>query len=450
MAPTPWNDLIPHPSTLNQTAVDLRHTFPVNPAARSSRERQESPVRPLVGLPDLPHCRQGCPVKTSPFLCLCLTLAISTICQAESTRPRQSLFEQALHEESDGFTYRGQSPGPVLLPPLDSTTVFQQPPYDPNTQMMSPNVNGGVPYDPSYPAPVPYDPWSNGDGSGGYPYGPPPGTCGLNGPQPYRFNTWTNRVDGFYMADAGTNHPNLGDFGMSGVDMSTDRPIPIAGNWVLTPTLDYGGRFLSGPNGGLTNSHLPADLHRFGLGVKLSSPMTYGWGIEASIEPWIASDLDGSLTSKAWLFDGQIAALWQMSPQLMWIFGVSYWDRVDSIILPYGGVVWTPNEFWEFRLVFPKPRITAFIGAPLGIPTWAYASAEYHVEAYEVNSLAAGKSDLVQFSDWRAMGGLRWETPRVTSFIEAGYVFDRKVKFDKFGGAFKVDSGFMTRVGVRF
>ena len=72
------------------------------------------------------------------------------------------------------------------------------------------------------------------------------------------------------------------------------------------------------------------------------------------------------------------------------------------------------------------------------------------MEAYEVNSLAAGKSDLVQFSDWRAMGGLRWETPHMTTFVEAGYVFDRKVKFDKFGGAFKVDSGFMTRVGVRF
>ncbi len=397
-------------------------------------------------------------MKTSLFLCLSTILAVPTIGRAESAPVPSagfghSIFEQALLEEPDGLIIRAQSPGPVLLPPIDSTTVFQQPPYNPDAPLMDPNVSGGVPYDPNYPAPVPYDPWSAGGGSNAYPNGSQPGTFGLNGPQPYRFNAWTERLDVFYMADAGTNHPvagSLGNFNMFGVDFNKDCPIPIAGNWVLTPSLDYGGRFLSGPNGTLTNSHLPGDLHRFGLGVKLASPMTYGWGVEASVEPWLATDFDGAPTSKAWMLDAHAAALWQWSPQLMWIFGVSYWDRVDNIILPYGGVVWTPNEFWEFRLVFPKPRVTAFLGAPLGVPTWAYVSAEYHVEAYEVNSLAGGQNDQVQFSDWRAMGGLRWETPRVTSFIEAGYVFDRKVKFDRFGGNFNIDSGFMTRVGLRF
>ena len=337
------------------------------------------------------------------------------------------------------------------MAPLDSTTVYQQPSNAPGSVLMDSNVSGGVPYDPTYPAAVPYDPWSTGGGSGVYPNGTQPGIYGLNGPQPYRFNAWTERFDAFYMANAGTSSPNLGNFGMSGIDLNKDCPIPLSNNWVFTPGLDYGGRFLSGPNGGPKNSHLPGNMHRFGLGLKLATPLTYGWGLEGSIEPWIASDLQGKLTSKAYLFDGQLAALWQVSPQIMWIFGVSYWDRVDKIILPYGGLVWTPNEFWEFRLVFPKPRVTAFIGAPLGVPTWAYASGEYHVEAYEVNSLAgATRNDLVQFSDIRAMGGLRWETPRVTSFVEAGYVFDRKVKFGRHGGDFDINSGFMTRVGLRF
>ena len=394
-------------------------------------------------------------MKTSLFLCLSGLLAVPTLCLAGSPRFKPaalqpSAFEQALHEESDGVTIRAQSPGPVLLPPIDSTTVFQQPPLDSNAPLYDPNGGGAAPGIPAYPAPVPYDPWSAGGGSNTYPYGTTPGVFGLNGPQPYRFNSWTERLDAFYMSTAGTSRPTTGNFGMWGVDFNKDFPVPVAGNWVFTPSLDYGGRFLTGPLGGPTNSSLPGSLHRFGLGLKLATPMTYGWGFEASIEPWLATDFDRAPTRNGFLLDAHAAALWQWSPQLMWIFGVSYWDRVDNIILPYGGLVWTPNEFWEFRLVFPKPRITAFIGAPLGVPTWAYASGEYHVEAYEVNSLAGGQNDRVQFSDWRLMGGLRWETPRVTSFVEAGYVFDRQVKFGTNGGNFNIDPGFMTRIGVRF
>ena len=360
-----------------------------------------------------------------------------------------SAFEQALLDGSEDLVLRGQSPGPVLLPPDGSYTVNQQPMIDPNSVLMDPNVNAGVPFNQAYPAPVPYDPWSNG-GVGAYPGAGVPSAIGLTGPQPYRFNSWTERLDAFWMAGAGTSDPAIGDFDLWGVDFNKDYPIQIGGSWVLTPSMEYGGRFMEGPQGGLTNSHMPGSMHRFGLGVKLASPMVYGWAIEGSFNPWLATDFGGGPTSDAFMFDGQAAALWQWSPQLMWVMGISYWDRVDGIVLPYGGLVWNPNDFWEFRLTFPKPRVTAFIGAPLGVPTWLYASGEYHVEAYEVNSLAGKQNDLVQMSDWRVMGGLRWETPRLTTFVEAGYIFDRKVKFDKFGGDFKVDSGFMTRVGVRF
>ncbi len=389
-------------------------------------------------------------MKNTLFLCLFAVLASPATVQAESVVFQPSAFAQALQADSERLTIRAQSPGPVLMPPVDTTTVFQPAPYDPNAPFMDPGVGGGQPYNPAYPAPVPYDPLSTDIGSSVYPFGTTPGAFGLNGPQPYRFNSWSERFDAFYMSSAGTNHPAIGDFNMWGVDFNKDFPIPIAGNWVFTTTMDYGGRFLEGPRGNLTNSHLPGDLHRLGLGFKLASPMTYGWGFEVSVEPWLATDFGAPPSSKAFLFDGQIAALWQMSPQLMWVFGVSYWDRVDSIVLPYGGLVWTPNDYWEFRLVFPKPRVTAFIGAPMGIPTWLYATGEYHVEAYEVNSLNAGQKDRVQFSDWRAMGGIRWETPRVTTFLEAGWIFDRKVKFDKFGGDFDIDSGFTTRIGLRF
>jgi len=385
-------------------------------------------------------------VKTS--LILCLVALCGGLAAPALAAVAPSAFEQALQDGADDIVVRAQSPVPVLLPPEGSYTVNQGPVIDPNSVLMDPNVNAGVPFNQAYPAPVPYDPWSNG--GMGYPGATGMQTgIGLNGPQPYRFNTWTERLDAFWMAGAATSNPAIGDFDMWGVDFSKDYPTQIGGSWVLTPSMEYGGRFMEGPQGALTNSHMPGSMHRFGLGIKMASPMVYGWAIEGSFNPWIASDLDSGLTSDAFMFDGQVAALWQWSPQVMWVMGISYWDRVDGIVLPYGGLVWNPNDFWEFRLTFPKARATAFIGAPLGVPTWLYASGEYHVEAYQVNSVVGGP-DLVQTSDWRVMGGLRWETPRLTTFVEAGYVFDRKVKFDKFGGDFEVDSGFMTRVGVRF
>lgn len=389
-------------------------------------------------------------MKISCFVCLSAVLLASTVAQAEMSPPRTSLFEQALQQDADEIVVRGQSPGPVLMPPVESTTVYQPPPYAPNSVLMDQNVSGGVPYQQSYPAPVPYDPWSTGNGTGASPYGATPG-AGLNGPQPYRFNAWTDRLDYFYVSSSGTSNPSIGNFQVQGIDLNKDYPIMMPGNWVLTPSFDYGGRFLSGPIGNLTNSSLPGNVHRFGLGVKLATPMTYGWGLEASFEPWLATDFGGPVNSQSFLFDGQLAALWQMSPEVMWVLGVSYWDRVDKIVLPYAGVVWTPNDYWEFRLVFPKPRITAFIGAPFGIPTWAYGLAEYHVEAYQVDSLNPPNSQTeVQFSDWRIVGGMRWETPRFTTFLEGGWVFDRKVKFAKYGGDFNIDTGFITRVGIRF
>ncbi len=382
--------------------------------------------------------RQGCPVKIL-HLVYCGVLLVGSLAQAADRERSFSTLAKAFSEAPDDLIVRAQN-SPVLLPPLGSTTVLQPGPYYDGMAPIDPNVGGGVPYSPTYPAPIPYDPWSGGG---------VPAPTGINGPQPYRLMSWTERLDFFFINESGTNNPAIGNFGMSGIDFNKEYPVQIGGNWVFTPSFDYGARFLSGPQGGLTNSHLSGDMHRFGLGFKLASPLTYGWGVEASFNPWLATDFDGQIGADAFLFDGQVAALWQWSPQATWVFGVSYWDRVDSIILPYGGVVWTPNDYWEFRLLFPKPRVTVFLGAPMGVPTWLYASGEYHVEAYESNDLVGGTSR-VQFSDWRVMGGLRWETPSITTFIEAGYIFDRKVDFDTIGTDFDVDSGFMARMGIRF
>ena len=78
------------------------------------------------------------------------------------------------------------------------------------------------------------------------------------------------------------------------------------------------------------------------------------------------------------------------SPQLMIALGAAYWKRVDDIVLPYAGVVWTPNDYWEFRLMFPKSRISYFLGNWWGAATWVYGGVEYNVEAYQIDLTSPG------------------------------------------------------------
>ena len=66
------------------------------------------------------------------------------------------------------------------------------------------------------------------------------------------------------------------------------------------------------------------------------------------------------------------------------------------------------------------------------------------------NSHLPGSRDQVQFTDWRLMGGFRFEAGWLTTFIEAGGVFGREVEFRRNGEDFDVDPGFIMRAGFRY
>ncbi|WP_437188432.1 hypothetical protein SH668x_001878 [Planctomicrobium sp. SH668] len=351
-------------------------------------------------------------------------------------------FDLALTEE-DGWFVRGQSPeagGPFVAPPQESTSFY--PPAYPVQYYGDPNGST------TYPSPI-QDPFANG---GVQPYavqGPPGGYYmrGINGPQPQRYG-WQDKLDFTFLPSAGTSDPNVGSFESFGIDLEMLYTVPTWNNWTfgIGPQVSY--RSWQGP--GNPVSDLPGGAYRFGLDMFLRTPTVNNWTLELGFDPSMATDFRSKINGDAFLFDAHAVAFWQWTPKFTAVIGALYWDRVDNIILPYAGAIWAPNDIWEFRLVFPKPRISAFLGTPLGIPTWIYGGVEYHVEAYEVKPKEFVGSTRVQMADWRAVGGLRWETGRVSSFVEAGYIFDRKVKYKNLGQDFHIDSGFIGRVGFRF
>ena len=150
------------------------------------------------------------------------------------------------------------------------------------------------------------------------------------------------------------------------------------------------------------------------------------------------------------MLDASGIMFWRWSPQFMVAVGAQYWERINNLVIPYGGFVYTPNEYLEFRIILPKPRVSVFLGTPWGIPTWAYAQGEYHVEAFQLGLSPAAGQTLTQFSDYRVLGGLRFDAGWLSTYAEAGYIFNRDVKFHRIQQNFSINNGFIARIGLRY
>lgn len=392
-------------------------------------------------------------------LVLLMVVACLTMAQpADASNP----FDLALSQPED-FVFRGQSPvqhpqtvasGPLTVPPPQGSTTFYPPTFaDPNAGI----VGGGTvvqPYsDPTtgMPAPITQDPWLGGSMSAS-PVAPSYG-YGVFGPQPRRFG-WQTRADVGWIADSDTTNPAIGDLEVLEVDIESEYVTPGAAGWVYSMSPQFNYRSLQGPQLGAPIRDLPESLYRFGMDLSVEMASFSGCTFEFGFTPAIATDFQQSLRSDAVQLDGRAVAYWTVSPQWMWVLGAVYWDRVNDIVLPYAGAVWTPSDRLELRMLFPKSRASLFLGTPNGVPTWVYVDAEYHVESYQIgiDPVLGDDESKVQFSDWRVLGGFRWEAGWITTFLEGGYVFDREVKYGRpmSGASFDIDGQFIGRLGFRY
>lgn len=341
---------------------------------------------------------------------------------------------------SGDLVFRGQSDPfytiPVGVSPIPAISGEQSFSGEPILMAQGDPFAGGQ----MAPPPASFDPFT------------PQGVYGINGPQPYRLG-WKEQLDWAIAPNQGTS-PDFGTFGWNELNYTKEynRAGRRGGMWSFSPQINL--RWLEGPSGP-TAPAIESDMYRFGLGIKYATPQTpNGVSFEFGFNPSIASDLGQPLTGDAWQFDAHAASFWRTGPTWMWVLGVMYWDRKDDIILPYAGAVWTPNDYFEARILFPKTRLEWFMGTPYGVPTWLYATAEYHVEAFEVGfanaSATQPDSTIMQIEDYRIMGGVRWETGWLETFMEGGIILDRNVDFGAGGPDFEVDESFMARVGFKF
>src|SRR6185436_9115969 len=117
------------------------------------------------------------------------------------------------------------------------------------------------------------------------------------------------------------------------------------------------------------------------------------------------------------------------SPDLLFVWGMEFWNRVHNTIVPHAGIVWSPHERVILQLMAPKSKISCRLGTSEETAIWAYGSIEYDVEAYQISLTSpVGRDEKIQLDDYRAVFGIRSEREGLTGLVEAGWVFNRHVK----------------------
>ncbi len=315
----------------------------------------------------------------------------------------------------------------------------------------------GEPYDPS--------PQTPGDGSSplnANPYGtvlpspmvsgPGAGSTwgwGTNGPQPYRLgHTLWGDMAWLSSERTSIDSSRFGVFETNlGMNHTAQTPFDP---WLFSVQHEFGYRNWKGP----ATIDLPGAVYHFGWDMRLETPLNSPlspFAFSLAFNPSINSDFQQSLGRQAINWDSRGIVYIQADPRLMFAFGVGFWDRVKDRVIPYVGMVWTPDDRWEFRVMFPESRISYFLGNWMGFEgVWAYASGEYHIESYQIGTTSvAARKDQIEIQDWRALIGVRKSTPWVSGFMEAGWVFDRHVNM-RVGPDFNISSGLIGRVGINF
>ncbi len=267
---------------------------------------------------------------------------------------------------------------------------------------------------------------------------------GANGPQPYRFG-WATNGDVAILPSESTSG-GRGDFEVFEANVEFKYTQPIMPGWIGSVAHQYGLRNWDGPGA----PGLPGNVHRFGLDFVLATPANQHWSVQLGFNPSLNTDFNNSLSSDAWNFDGRGIFFLRYSPELTLALGAGFLDRVKDQVIPYAGLIWTPDDRTEWRIMFPKSQLSYFLGNGWGVAQWIYVAGEYHIEAYEIQEALSGRSEKVQLEDYRIMVGLRTNSGGVTSFLEGGWVFGRNVDFLHGTQGFNIGSGFIARLGVRY
>jgi len=287
-----------------------------------------------------------------------------------------------------------QTPAPI--------TPFSPPPALPATPPVAPSF-----FDPyAVPSQAPHSIFSIGNSSVGQ--SPPSGIYSGNFdrfvPETYeamrRFRDATS-FEYTHLPRGKEDHA----FGMDEIQMRMQLAFPC--RWIP----DHGGTgyLYVAPAGSLVWWNGPA-------GPPNMSPNGFGAFLDVGVQPkfnetfglvaWgrvgLFSDFE-KVTSDAWRFQGRLEGVAKISPQLEARGGVIYYGRSRVKMLPTVGVVWTPNDDWVLKLIFPNPKVSRRLWTGPQSDLWGYVHLDYAGGSWDIKGCG-----LTDYNDIRLGAGIEF------------------------------------------
>lgn len=219
----------------------------------------------------------------------------------------------------------------------------------------------------------------------------------------------------------------------------------------VVPT--FGLRLLDGPMS--PPADLPGQLYEASLGAGWQTDPNRLFGAELGLKVGAFSDFE-TFNSDSIRYMGQGLGKLRLTPTLTGKLGVMYVDRVETKIIPAGGLLWQPSPDVRYDIYFPSPKLARYFTTLGTHDIWTYIAGEYGGGSWTIER-AAGTEDEIDINDLRVMLGMEFgrndqlRVGRRVGFAEIGYVFEREIVYRRFPPPqIDLDDAIMFRLGVGY
>jgi len=237
--------------------------------------------------------------------------------------------------------------------------------------------------------------------------------------------------------------PNGSGFGLTTLGFkSLWKSESAPGVWVVPR---FGWTFASGPS----TPAVQAQLYDLRLEMNVAQPINDVWTVHLQLAPAFVSDWNNKSSDAFRLIGGGMLAA-HVNAEWTVIGGALALSRFDLPVLPLGGVRWHPQEWLEIDALFPNPRLAWRYQSGTAASHWFYVGGQMGGNQWAIDH-ATSDHDKLGYRDYRVVIG--YETrlrDGNRSLFEIGYVFDRRLHFQRTAGDQQPGETVILRWGGRF